>query len=268
METLGKRIARHRKAAGLSQAALAVACGWKSQSRIGNYESDSREPSLSDLENIARAVGVSVAQLTYGLPEQGSGPQQAQTATHSAPTESAARKVLDMLDSHGQSLSPEARQQIICAAEATSLPQIAPLDGEILIPLYDIRAAMGHGQVPPDYTEALRNVVINEAVLYAKGITRTNTTQLAIITGWGQSMEGTINDKDPVIVDRSINTFTGEGIYVVTWGGLLYIKRLQMVDAENIWLISDNPHHKSQTVRLDEVIIHARVLLVWNARKL
>lgn len=72
MDTLGKRIAHYRKAAGLSQAALASACGWKSQSRVGNYESDTREPTLADLEKIAAAVGVSVAQITYGEPRQGS----------------------------------------------------------------------------------------------------------------------------------------------------------------------------------------------------
>lgn len=72
MDTLGKRIAYYRKAAGLSQAALASACGWKSQSRVGNYESDTREPTLADLEKIAVAVGVSVAQITYGELSQGS----------------------------------------------------------------------------------------------------------------------------------------------------------------------------------------------------
>ena len=49
METLGQRIKRLRKSKGLSQQQLAEACGWSSQSRIGNYESDLREPALSDL---------------------------------------------------------------------------------------------------------------------------------------------------------------------------------------------------------------------------
>ncbi|MNJ28734.1 Peptidase S24-like protein [compost metagenome] len=80
-------------------------------------------------------------------------------------------------------------------------------------------------------------------------------------------MEGTINDKDPVIVDRGVNEFIGEGIYVVTWHGLLYIKRLQMADEEHFRLISDNQHYENQTARIDDVTIHAKVLLIWNARK-
>lgn len=66
MKTLGSRIAHYRKLAGLSQAQLAVACGWKSQSRVGNYEANTREPTLADLEKLARALKVSVPVLTYG----------------------------------------------------------------------------------------------------------------------------------------------------------------------------------------------------------
>lgn len=66
MKTLGSRIAYYRKLAGMSQTALASACHWKSQSRIGNYESDTREPSLADLEKIAKVLGVAVQTLTYG----------------------------------------------------------------------------------------------------------------------------------------------------------------------------------------------------------
>ncbi|TBV01664.1 XRE family transcriptional regulator [Phytopseudomonas dryadis] len=63
METLGQRIKRLRKHRSLSQQLLAEACGWSSQSRIGNYESDLREPSLADLLLLAPALGVSIAEL-------------------------------------------------------------------------------------------------------------------------------------------------------------------------------------------------------------
>lgn len=66
MKTLGSRIAHFRKLAGLSQGELARACGWKSQSRVGNYEKDTREPSLDDIAVMARAVGVSPETLLVG----------------------------------------------------------------------------------------------------------------------------------------------------------------------------------------------------------
>lgn len=63
MNTLGERIAFFRKKKGMSQKALAVACGWGSQSRVGNYETDTREPSLDDIERMAKALDVTSAQL-------------------------------------------------------------------------------------------------------------------------------------------------------------------------------------------------------------
>ncbi len=63
MNTLGSRIAHYRSLKGISQAKLAKACGWASQSRIGNYEKDTREPSLDDLELIAQVLDVTVAEL-------------------------------------------------------------------------------------------------------------------------------------------------------------------------------------------------------------
>lgn len=193
----------------------------------------------------------------------------------------AAFKVLEMIRKHaGKSLDESAQKKIADAvAEGLADEQgrnviSADFSGlraqpdEILIPQYDVRAAMGHGQVPADYNEAIRNLVVREEVLREKGVTYTSASALAMITGWGQSMEGTINDKDPVIVDRGVTEFIGEGVYVVTWHGLLYIKRLQMKDAEHFWLISDNKNNKDLEARIEDVSIHAKVLLVWNATKL
>lgn len=198
----------------------------------------------------------------------------------SLPAKSSAELVRDMLAKHGKGLSEDARKQIVKAVEVVSAEPDAPSNvishdfsglrarpEEILIPQYDVRGAMGHGQVPADYNEAIRNLVIREDVLREKGVTYTSPEALAMITGWGQSMEGTINDKDPVIVDRGVTEFIGEGVYVLTWHGLLYIKRVQQKDADHFWLISDNPNNKDLEARIDDVTIHAKVLLVWNARK-
>ncbi|MOA61453.1 Peptidase S24-like protein [compost metagenome] len=88
-----------------------------------------------------------------------------------------------------------------------------------------------------------------------------------MITGWGDSMLGTINDKDPVMVDKGVNEFIGEGIYVLTWHEHMYIKRVQILDAEHFQLISDNQRYPMQKARMDDVIFHAKILLIWNARK-
>lgn len=194
---------------------------------------------------------------------------------------SAAEKVLEMLRKHGGKSLDASAQDKIARAVADSLSEtsaptaassqaairVAPGHGDISIPQYDIRAAMGHGQVPAEYSEVIRNVVIREEVLREKGVTYTSAQALSMITGWGQSMEGTINDKDPVIVDRGVNDYQGEGVYVLTWHGDLLIKRLQRKDEVHLWLISDNRNYEKQSARIDDLTIHAKVLLVWNAKK-
>lgn len=52
--------------AGMTQEALALACGWSGQSRIANYESSAasaREPKVSEVPLLAKALGVSIASL-------------------------------------------------------------------------------------------------------------------------------------------------------------------------------------------------------------
>ncbi|WP_110969271.1 XRE family transcriptional regulator [Pseudomonas huaxiensis] len=66
MKTLAQRIKHFRKSKGLSQQSLANACGWESQSRVGNYERGIREPNLADIEKMARALNISLGELLPG----------------------------------------------------------------------------------------------------------------------------------------------------------------------------------------------------------
>lgn len=60
--TLGARIRRLREARGLSQQALAVACG-VSVSQVFRWESDRSEPYASSLRALARVLEVSLDEL-------------------------------------------------------------------------------------------------------------------------------------------------------------------------------------------------------------
>lgn len=64
---VGQNIKRLRLNAGIkSQAELANLCGWKSQSRVGNYEAGTRAVSAIDAEILAKVLGVSPAEVLYG----------------------------------------------------------------------------------------------------------------------------------------------------------------------------------------------------------
>lgn len=257
---------------------IANTCGISYEAVRQWFAGDTENIKNENLVALAEGYDTSVDWLLSG---KGEPPRKAEikavAAKDAGPGSSAADAVKKMLDKHGKGLSAEARQSIVKAVEQDPggekisgflIATAQPAQGDISIPQYDIRAAMGHGQVPVEYSEVIRNVVIREEVLREKGVTYTSAQALSMITGWGQSMEGTINDKDPVIVDRGVNDYQGEGVYVLTWHGDLLIKRLQRKDEGHLWLISDNRNYEKQCARLDDVTIHAKVLLVWNARRI
>ncbi|WP_225562193.1 helix-turn-helix transcriptional regulator [Pseudoxanthomonas sp. PXM04] len=76
MPSFAENLRALRLARKMTQEQLALACGWSGQSRIANYESTSpsaREPKVSEVPVLARALGVSIAEL-FGeaAPLQGS----------------------------------------------------------------------------------------------------------------------------------------------------------------------------------------------------
>lgn len=193
-------------------------------------------------------------------------------AEEPAPT-SAADMVRAMLAKQGKNLSDSARAQLIAAAEATDEGNVITADftrpglvgDEVRIAHYDIRAAMGGGQIPHDYPEMLKDIRVSPSHLREIGVEFEEHYHLKVVTGWGQSMEPTIKHRDPLIVNINVRDFVGDGVYLFVWDDLLYIKRLQVADEEHYEMISDNPRHKDRLIRRDMTYIQARVLLVWNA---
>ncbi|MFV3332202.1 S24 family peptidase [Pseudomonas sp. NY15437] len=196
--------------------------------------------------------------------------------------ETAADAVLRMLAKHGKNLPPEARQKIANAVSDSppsggssnvihgDFSRSTVVKGDtIVIAQYDVRAAMGAGgQVPADYREFVRNVVVDRIQLDDLGIKYTAPENLKIISGWGQSMLGTIEDKSPLLVDIGVTDWADDGVYVFTWLQHLYIKRVQVLDAEHFLLVSDNKAFEPQKARMEDMHFQARVLGVWNFRKL
>ncbi|WAH56573.1 helix-turn-helix domain-containing protein [Pseudomonas silvicola] len=275
-ESLGQRIKRLRKAAKMSQAQLAEACGWKSQSRVGNYEAGTREPMLADIAEIAKALGVDESEilldlskvitntdlggLTYEPPNRDAAPTRSEDL------------VRDMLAKYGRGLPQEIRDKIAAVA-TSSVSNVVAVDfsrpgqvgDEVWIAHYDVRAAMGGGQVPHDYPEMLQDIRVSPKHLREMGVEFKEHFHLKMVTGWGQSMAPTIKHRDPLLVDVSIREFVGDGIYLFSHEDLLYIKRLQKKGKDHFKMISDNTNHPPEDIRVDDTFIQARVLLVWNA---
>lgn len=144
--------------------------------------------------------------------------------------------------------------------------------GFITIPHLNVAASMGSGNVPPEsHIEVIRDITVHLDWLKTQGLAFSRIENLAIITGDGDSMDGTFRDGDSLLVDRGITEIRTDAVYVFTLDGDLYIKRLQRMTGGSLRMISDNPLYPAIIIEgadLTKVHIQARVLLVWNAKKL
>lgn len=188
-----------------------------------------------------------------------------------APVQTAADQIKQML-SKVKGLTSIARDRIIAAADETSnvitvdFSRPGQVGDEVWIAHYDVRAAMGGGQIPHEYPEMLQDVRVSPKHLRDLGVTFKEHFHLKMITGWGQSMAPTIKDRDPLLVDITIREFTGDGIYLFSHDEMLYVKRLQKKGKDRFKMISDNKHHDPEDIRVDDTHILARVLYVWNGQ--
>lgn len=141
----------------------------------------------------------------------------------------------------------------------------------INIPQYDVRASMGDGQIlPSDYIDTVRRITVSAEFLLEQGVSYTKPANLAVITGFGESMNQTFSNGDPLIIDQGVNSVVTDGVYLFTLAGNLFVKRLQLLP-NGLRVISDSDAFPPFDVTGDDVstlIVHARVLLAWRSQRL
>ncbi|UDL90352.1 helix-turn-helix transcriptional regulator [Mesorhizobium sp. PAMC28654] len=132
-------------------------------------------------------------------------------------------------------------------------------DGFIAVPKLDIRPSAGAGSMGFHEDGEPDIVAFKEDWLRRIGI---SPKFARLMVAQGDSMRETINDGDLMIVDISIREFIDEAIYVLVYGGLVRLKRLQMLRSGLLLLKSDNPRYETEEVPLaeqPELIIGGRV---------
>jgi phage repressor protein C with HTH and peptisase S24 domain len=253
---------------------IATTCGVSYEAVRQWFAGDTGNIKNENLISIAEGYDTTVDWLLSG---KGEPPSRKNAATPKADGKSSADLVKQMLAKHGKGLPADARQRIADAIEETALEAKSTnvitgdfsrpglVGDEVWIVHYDIRAAMGGGQIAHDYPEMFQDVRVSPKHLRELGVDFEEHYHLKMVTGWGQSMEPTIKHRDPLIVDVHIREFVGDGIYLFSWDDHIYIKRLQVADEDHFEMISDNSRHKDRMIRRDMTFIQARVLLVWNA---
>ncbi len=132
-------------------------------------------------------------------------------------------------------------------------------EGFVSVPKLDIRPSAGAGSVDI-YEESEPDIfAFREEWLRRIGV---SPKFARLMVAQGDSMRETINDGDLMIVDISIREFIDEAIYVLVYGGLVRLKRLQLLHSGVLLLRSDNPRYSTEEVPLaeqPELIIGGRV---------
>ena len=254
---------------------IATTCGVSYEAVRQWFAGDTGNIKNENLVAIAEGYDTTVDWLLSG---KGEPPSRKANDAPKAGNHSSADLVKQMLAKHGRGLSEEARARIAEVVEEVALEskstnvvkvdftRAGQVGDEVWIAHYDVRAAMGGGQIPHEFPEMLQDIRVSPKHLREMGVTFKEHFHLKMITGWGQSMAPTIKDRDPLLVDITIREFTGDGIYLFSHDEMLYVKRLQKKGKDRFKMISDNKHHDPEDIRVDDTHILARVLYVWNGQ--
>ncbi|MCC8375590.1 MULTISPECIES: LexA family transcriptional regulator [Photorhabdus] len=130
----------------------------------------------------------------------------------------------------------------------------------------NVELSCGGGRLNNDYPDVIRSIEIDPE--YAKGMFGTRKpSALKITTAVGDSMLGTVNPGELVVIDITVNRFVSDGIYAFTYCDALHIKRLQLLK-DKLIVISDNKTYDRWEIdSSDKDLLHIQGFVVgkWKA---
>ncbi|WP_318153362.1 S24 family peptidase [Halomonas sp. ML-15] len=127
--------------------------------------------------------------------------------------------------------------------------EASPSPGMAKISLYDVEGAAGAGRsLEGERIEG--QLYFPEAQLAALGISPANVAGVKVC---GDSMLGTLDDGDWVLVDLANRDPRREGVFLLSVSGERRIKRVQRLAGGALYLISDNEHYKPEMIKPEEM---------------
>jgi hypothetical protein len=136
----------------------------------------------------------------------------------------------------------------------------------ILIPQFETGGSMGHGGlVLQDQPGEIRGWSVTPEWVQKNVHNFTSLKNLAIVTGFGDSMRPLYNPGDPLLVDRGVTSVDFDAIYFFRVGEEGFVKRLQRIPGNGLLVISENKSYRDWTVKKDmDFEVFARVVKVWR----
>lgn len=136
---------------------------------------------------------------------------------------------------------------------------------DLVIPQYDTGGKMGDGIVLRDQPGVIKSWMVSREWVEKNVHRVTGANNLAIVTGFGDSMQPLYNPGDPLLIDTGVTTAHSDGIYFFRVGDEGFIKRLQRIPGQGILVISDNDKYRDWTIppHSEDFQIFGKVVKAW-----
>jgi hypothetical protein len=136
---------------------------------------------------------------------------------------------------------------------------------DITIPQYAAGGAMGGGLLLRDQPGLIHSWTVTPEWIQKNVHSITSPRNLAIVTGFGDSMRPLYNPGDPLLVDRGVTSVDFDGIYFFRVGSEGFIKRLQRIPGIGLRAISENKAYEAWDIREDmDFEVFGRVVKAWR----
>ncbi|MFC3873299.1 LexA family transcriptional regulator [Neisseria musculi] len=128
--------------------------------------------------------------------------------------------------------------------------------------IFDVAASCGHGYINGDAPDLLRSIEIpNSALQELLGTTNMKGVQLCPPDG--DSMEPTIPRRSVTLIKTDVTEFQNSGVYLITFQGYTYIKRLARGKGGVIFVTSDNPAYAKSDFQItpaeyEQLTVHGK----------
>ena len=133
------------------------------------------------------------------------------------------------------------------------------------MPYYDTGGTTGHGGVTlRDQPGVIRGWSVTDEWITKNIRVITNSENLLVVTGFGDSMRPIFQPGDPVMVDTGVRSVDHDGIYFFRVENEGFVKRLQRIPGEGILAISENKAYRDWTIKPGmDFQVFGRVVKAW-----
>lgn len=137
---------------------------------------------------------------------------------------------------------------------------------ELVIHHYDTGGAMGAvGLLLRDQPGSIQSWHVTPDWVAKNVHSISSPKNLAVVTGFGDSMKPMFNPGDPLLVDTGVKKVDYDGVYFFRIGDEGFIKRLQRVPGEGLLAISENKAYRDWTIKEGmDFEVFARVVKAWR----